>query len=152
MSGLSPYNNTPELRTTDKYPHPPPYAATLVPPLQKSNSSLFKWQTIISHSIRSILPVMCMAKYNIMFYEAFLLHIHISKLCLEFNHTGFYQLHNSWPLTALSERYLSQQTAHIHKVEMSTISHFTIQNSEHLSFGLWCRHHTWLSNKLQMNR
>jgi hypothetical protein len=31
---------------------------------------------------------------------------------------------------------------HIYKVEMSTISHFTIQNSEHLSFGLWCRHHT----------
>jgi hypothetical protein len=33
VSGLSPYNNTPELRTTDKYLHPPLYAATLVPPL-----------------------------------------------------------------------------------------------------------------------
>jgi hypothetical protein len=43
----------------------------------------------------------------------------------------------------------------IYKVELSTISHFTKQNSEHLSFCVVaerCRHHTWLSEKLQMNR
>jgi hypothetical protein len=120
-------------RTTDNYLHPPSYAATLVPHF-KNHIVLYLSDRPSSLTVLGPCYQLCvwqnkMLCFMKLFFFALTLQNYVwNSITLAFS-SFIISDHSSH-----CQKDTYRNKLHICKVGMSTISHFTIQNSEHLSF------------------